>query len=261
MLVAPLMSSIIGTGLAIVLGEARFLRLAVGTVVKGVVLALIIGFLVGLLQVNRPLTSEILSRTAPTLLDLGVALLAGMAGAYALCESDAAGALPGVAIAAALVPPIASAGIAFAHFEWVSGLGALLLFGANFVAINFASILLFLALGFRPAINQKERRLLQQRTARWALVSLAVVTLVLGYITYSLANETAREAHIRDVTQAQLEQISGAELTDLTTSITDDGVLQLNVIARFIANDTLCQITRASRKRSQLSWKKRLHWT
>ncbi len=232
MLVAPLMSSIIGTGMAIVLGEARFLRLSLGTVVRGLILGLAIGVIIGAMGFNSPLTPEVLSRTRPTLLDLGVALLAGMAGAYALCESDAAGALPGVAISAALVPPIAAAGIAFSRFSWINGLGALILFGANFVAISFAAILVFLALGFRPEISQKERRVMQQRTARIALISLGMVALVLGYITYRLASDTAYENRVRETTAAQLAEISGAELADFTFATIEDDVLQLEITAR-----------------------------
>jgi uncharacterized membrane protein len=80
-------------------------------------------------------------------------VFSGLAAAYALSYSNAAGALPGVAVAAALVPPLVSAGIAFAVGQPREGLGALLLFGTNFVAISFATAMVFLALGYRPAVG------------------------------------------------------------------------------------------------------------
>lgn len=153
MLVAPLMSPIVGTGMALVLGDVRFLRMALTTVLKGVLLAILVGLLAGLLRLDHPLTEQIVSRTQPGLLDLGVAVFSGLAAAYALSYSNAAGALPGVAVAAALVPPLVSAGIAFAVGQPREGLGALLLFGTNFVAISFATAMVFLALGYRPAVG------------------------------------------------------------------------------------------------------------
>lgn len=237
MLVAPLMSPILGTGMAIVMGDARFLRLSVGAVLHGTFWAVVVGFLVGLLRPETPLTIEVLSRTAPTLLDLGVALLAGMAGAYALCESDAAGALPGVAIAAALVPPLASAGIALANALFTDapyslGLGALLLFSTNFIAITSAAILVFLSLGFRPSVVQKERRSLQTRTVRLALALLTIIAVLLGSITYGLAQTTANETQIRQVTAQRVGEIPGAELVDVTIGSAENQLLSLAIVAR-----------------------------
>lgn len=237
MLVAPLMSPIVGTGLAIVQGEGRFLRLALATVLRGALWGIVVGFIIGMLRPNTPLTEEVLLRTAPTLLDLGVALLAGMAGAYALCESDAAGALPGVAIAAALVPPLASAGIAFASFlfgvsELQLALGAVLLFSTNFIAITSAAVLVFLALGFRPSVSRKERRHLQVRTVRIALAMLLIISVLLGAITFSLAQENALKASIRDVTVSRLQDIDGVELQDLDVSSLDGHVVNLELTVR-----------------------------
>jgi uncharacterized hydrophobic protein (TIGR00271 family) len=170
MLVAPLMSPIVGTGMAIVLGDARFLRLSLGAVLRGVLLAVGVGALSGLLNLNQPLTGELLARTAPTLLDLAIALFSGLAGAYALSNSDAAGALPGVAIAAALVPPLATVGISLTTGHRSEALGALLLFTTNFVAISSVTALVFLALGFRPKVAKQERHSARARSVRVALI-------------------------------------------------------------------------------------------
>ncbi|MCA9980188.1 MAG: DUF389 domain-containing protein, partial [Anaerolineales bacterium] len=149
MLVAPLMSPIVGLGMAMVYGDTRFLRIATSSVTRGVGLAFLVGILIGLFYTGTDLTSEVMARTTPTLPDLGVAIFSGLAGAYALCYSQAAGALPGVAIAAALVPPIAASGIALSQGRWEEAIGALLLFSTNLVAISLASALVFVLLGFR----------------------------------------------------------------------------------------------------------------
>jgi uncharacterized membrane protein len=82
MLVAPLMSPIVGTGMATILGDARFLRLSLAAVIPGVVVALVVSFLSGLLRLQEPITGEVLARTEPNLLDLNSACHCG--GATAL---------------------------------------------------------------------------------------------------------------------------------------------------------------------------------
>ena len=215
MLVAPLMSPIVGTGMALVLGDVRYLRMALTTVLKGVLLAILVGFIAGLLRLDHPLTPQILARTQPGLLDLGVALFSGMAGAYALSYSNAAGALPGVAIAAALVPPLATVGIAFAAGQPREGLGALLLFGTNFVAISFATAIVFLTLGYRPAVGQKKQLMVQGRTVSIALLLLLAVGIVLFITTYGLAQQLAFAARIQEVTTMRVAEYGGAVLSDL----------------------------------------------
>lgn len=233
MLVAPLMSPIVGLGLAIVLGDTRFLRLAFGAVVKGLTLAILVGVLSGLLVGPEQLTLELQARTAPTLLDLGVALFSGMAGAYALCRSDAAGALPGVAIAAALVPPLATIGIAFATGQFSESLGALLLFTTNFVAIGSASALVFVILGFRPNNNQIERRVVQARTARLALISLIIIAVLLTVTTYSLAQDAREIDLIGTIIREQVNTIPGTEYSNHEIiSFTQGDLLTLEITAR-----------------------------
>jgi uncharacterized hydrophobic protein (TIGR00271 family) len=215
MLVAPLMSPVVGIGLAIVLGDTRFLRLSGGAVARGVLESLFLALLVGLLSINRPLTGEILARTEPTLFDLGIAVFSGMAAAYALCRSEAAAALPGVAIAAALVPPLASAGISLATGHFTEGLGALLLFSTNIIAISTAAALVFLVLGFRPAPAEKLRRSIQIRSARAAFVLLVVITAVLGATTLRLARDSSFQTQVRNVAEEGVAEIVRAELVDI----------------------------------------------
>lgn len=232
MLVAPLMSPIAGTGLAIVLGDTRFLRLSLGAVARGSVLGLVMGLLIGFLPINEPLTNEVLSRTQPTLLDLGVALASGMAVAYALCRTEATAALPGVAIAAALVPPLSSAGIAFSNGFFRGGVGAMLLYTTNLIAISSASALVFLMLGFRPQQAQKERRAAQLRSVRLALVFLLAITGVLAVTTYRLAQESTIRAHIRELAEEGTNDLANATLSEIEVGNLNDPILQLDLTVR-----------------------------
>lgn len=251
MLVAPLMSPIIGTGLAGVLGEARFLKRSVMAVLQGAVLASLVGALAGFLALNQPLAREVLARTQPSLIDLGIAWFSGLAAAYALCRSDAAGALPGVAIAAALVPPLATVGITFTvsatavlemdALTWGTvfdgrafqmPLGALLLFTTNFVAIALAAAIMFLTLGFRPAMARKERKRLQTYTFRLSFFLLLLVAALLGVTTYQLAQEQARQTRIYEVTDRQVTAVANAELADLEIVSFENRALRMELMVR-----------------------------
>lgn len=234
MLVAPLMSPIVGVGMAITLGDSRFLRLAFSAVIRGVLLAIVVGAVMGLFLRGQPLTAEVLARTQPTVLDLAVALFSGMAGAYALCYSNAAGALPGVAIAAALVPPLTSVGIAFSGGHYPESMGALLLFGTNFTAISAAAAFVFLLLGFRPTPSDKEKQTVRVRSVRIAVILLIINAAILGTATIQLTSELAEEQLIYDVVEQKLLEVSDAELVELDTPDWESGssVLKLEIIAR-----------------------------
>ena len=151
MLIAPLMSAIIGMGLAMVQGNMRFLGMSIGAALRGGLAAVVVGLLVGFLNFSQEVTSEMLARAGPSLLDLAIAALSGAAAAYALCRKDVSASLPGVAISVALVPPLASTGLFLAIADWANAYGAFLLFLTNLAAIAFSSGFIFTMVGFRPA--------------------------------------------------------------------------------------------------------------
>jgi uncharacterized hydrophobic protein (TIGR00271 family) len=147
MLISPLMGPILGAGLALAaadlyLGIKSLLSLVIG--VAGSVL--FSAGLVWLLPFQIP-TSEILARTQPNLLDLGVALLSGLAGSVVVCRGGGGGgvtALPGVAIAVALMPPLCTVGFGVgAGFDGPIIYGAGLLFLTNLAAIVASAFLVF----------------------------------------------------------------------------------------------------------------------
>jgi uncharacterized hydrophobic protein (TIGR00271 family) len=111
MVVAPLMTPIFGMALALVRGDTKLLGRAFQAEVLGVILAVGVSTIFGSLPLALEATPEMLARTQPNLLDLLVAMLAGFAGSYAMIEERLSPALPGVAIAVAVVPPLANAGL------------------------------------------------------------------------------------------------------------------------------------------------------
>ena len=167
MLISPLMGPILAAGLAfaasdIYLGVKSFLSLIV-SVLAAVAFS---AALVWLLPFQSP-TSELLARTQPNLLDLAVAVFSGLAGSAVVARSlsgGAASALPGVAIAVALMPPLCTVGFGVGSgWNWQIISGAALLFLTNLVAIAASAFLVFYMVGMdapavRASISESEMR-------------------------------------------------------------------------------------------------------
>ncbi|MGV2831699.1 TIGR00341 family protein [Myxosarcina sp. GI1(2024)] len=144
MIIAPLIGPIVGIAYSITIANRRLLRRSVLTLFTGVSLTIAISWLTALIVNLKTVGPEILARSNPTLIDLGIALAAGAAGAFANSRRRIADALPGVAIAVALVPPLSVIGIGLALGEKSLTLGSLVLFLTNLTGIVFSGVIIFL---------------------------------------------------------------------------------------------------------------------
>lgn len=195
MIIAPLMGPIIGMAYSIVLANRRLLRRSSLTVLSGVVLTIITAYFATKMVGLKTVSPEILARTNPTLLDLGVAVAAGAAGAFANSRRRIAEALPGVAISVALVPPISVIGIGLALDQERLSLGATLLFLTNLTGIVFSGGLVFLAQSY-GTIERAKRGLLI------SLVILSVLGLPLGFsLKELLIQENVRRSIVQLISQ------------------------------------------------------------
>lgn len=155
MLVAPLMTPLVGMGFALIQANERLMRTAFQAVVLGFAVAFLIGAALGLwvnIFTSMPTSGEMGKRDFPGLIDFFVALFSGVAGAYAMSRPNLLSALPGVAIAAALVPPIGTAGMALTMGNFELGGGALMLFFTNIVAIVLGTAMTFWAVGINTRL-------------------------------------------------------------------------------------------------------------
>jgi uncharacterized hydrophobic protein (TIGR00271 family) len=155
MLVAPLMTPIMGASAAVVTADNRRLARALLIIAAGTILAIVVGWAMSLIAGGsvidvRALPQEIRSRTFPGLLDLGVAITAGAAAGYIQPRRSAIAALPGVGIAVALVPPLATVGITAELGLDEEARNAFLLYITNLAAIIFAAGIVLVLSGFRP---------------------------------------------------------------------------------------------------------------
>ena len=187
MLVAPLMTPLIGGGLAVVQGNWPLWRRSQKAVLLGFFSALVIGLLIGwgARGLGFGLTGELAARGEPTLLDLGIAFVSGIAASYCLARPKLSGALAGVAIAAALVPPIATVGICLSLGETDTSRGAGLLFGTNVVAIVLGAAVNFYLAGIRgkAASGVWARRLVIILALVCAGISVPLTSVLVGKVT------------------------------------------------------------------------------
>ncbi|MBD2310614.1 DUF389 domain-containing protein [Desertifilum sp. FACHB-1129] len=138
MIIAPLIGPIMAIAYAMVLNNRRLLKRASVTLITGVMMTVIVAMAIASLIGLKAIRPEILSRANPSLIDLGVAMAAGAAGAYAKSRWSIADALPGVAIAVALVPPLSTIGIGLSLQNPSIAIGASLLFMTNLTGIIFS---------------------------------------------------------------------------------------------------------------------------
>ena len=163
MLISPLMGPIMATGLALAAGDLYLGIRALTNLLASVALSIAFSGLVVWLVPFHSATSEIISRTTPNLLDLAIALFSGLAGSVVVCRGreDGVTAIPGVAIAVALMPPLGVMGFGLGsgvNLEIIGGAG--LLFLTNLVAIVASAFLVFLLVGMSaPEVQSRGHRI------------------------------------------------------------------------------------------------------
>lgn len=149
MLVAMMLGPISGIALSFIDNRWILFRTSFITLILGLIMIYSIGIILGLININIPITGEILARTQPTIMDLMIALAGGAAGAFAAISPRLSVAVVGVAVATALVPPLVASGILIAHLEWKNAANALILAITNIIAIQVSSSLVLWIAGFR----------------------------------------------------------------------------------------------------------------
>ncbi len=183
MIVAPLMTPILGVVLATVLGDRRNLLRSWTFVIAGAGLAILTGFLVGL-TVATPVVAatngQVAGRVSPHLIDLLAALATGVVGAIALVRKDISDTLPGVAIAISLVPPLTVVGLTAEAGEWDQAMGALLLFVTNVAAILATGVAVLAIYRVSPDEEMQARRAAANKLRLRPLITLLAAVLVIG---------------------------------------------------------------------------------
>ena len=210
MLIAPLMLPIRGAAFGVLEADRRFIKDSLISLAVGTVLAVAISASLGQVSGIATYGSEVVARSQPTLLDLGVAVTAGALAGFAAVEPKLSSSVAGVAIAVALMPPICVVGLWLAQAEWDMALGALLLYSTNLLGITLACMVAFVAMGCIPIRN--------------AHGPIGITVLLTGLLVLPLGASTARLLR-----QNQLEASLKRALLDRTLTFQQLNLIDMTV--------------------------------
>jgi len=198
MLIAPLMGPIIGFGFGLALFDFAEIRRTMTTVAVGAAMAVLFCALIVGLSPLQSVTEEIAARTRPNLFDLMVAIFSGLAGTYAMVRGRQ-GAIVGVAIAVAVMPPLAVMGFGLATFNWTVFWGSALLFFTNLMAIGAMAAGLARFYGFGHQLSPQQTGL----QATLIVATIAALAIPLGLALRQIAWEAVAASQSRAVIAAQ----------------------------------------------------------
>jgi uncharacterized hydrophobic protein (TIGR00271 family) len=243
MLVAPLMTPILGVSAGIVNGWMGRVSRAFLTVVGGVGVSILTAWIVASWAPHIvPIATnlQVISRTSPTLLDMMIAVAAGAAGAYATVDKRVSSSITGVAIAVALVPPLGVVGVTLTAGSYAGAVGAFLLFLTNLVSIILAASLVFVLTGFALITKLRENQEKMKTIIVTVLLGAMIVMVPLAFTSEGILTSASRQSTARTVTEKWLGdqvnlQLNRVEVdgSDVSIVVTGDGtipsVAELNV--------------------------------
>ncbi|MFC1615836.1 TIGR00341 family protein [Patescibacteria group bacterium] len=228
MLIAPILRPIKGIAFGITTGQSRYFWKAILMMVMSIFIAISVACLFSLITPLKIETSEILSRTSPNLLDLFIAIASGIIAILAMYFKKLSEGAAGVAMAAALLPPLAVVGIEIALQNFDAAIGSAFLFTTNLFAILAVGVIIFIFYGFAPRGDEISKK----RTFRTIAVLFAMLVFI-SFPLFSSLKNIAEEINIQTqafiIFEESLEQkVPGAELSNLKIEDYDDDFIDFS---------------------------------
>ncbi|MGI6815325.1 TIGR00341 family protein [Bacteroides sp. KG123] len=188
MLISPLMGPIMGVGLSVGLNDFELMKRSLKSFLITTLFSVTTATIFFLISPVAEGQSELLARTSPTIYDVFIALMGGLAGVTALSTKEKGNVIPGVAIATALMPPLCTAGYGLATGNLIYFLGAFYLYFINSVFISLATFLGVRVMHFqRKEFVDKNR----EKKVRKYIVLIAVLTMCpAAYLTVGIIQDT-----------------------------------------------------------------------
>lgn len=202
MIIAPLMTPIVATTAALMMGNPLRAWSSAFHVIAGMMCSIAIAAAIGhlgahILDFNS--NTQITARVAPRMLDLMIALAAGTAGAFAISRKEIADSIPGVAISIALVPPLCVVGISLTAGEWSDAWGALLLFLTNLLSILLAGGVVFALLGLGAAATGKLSYVNKKRAYRIIAIGVLLVAIPLSITSVKVGRDKIAQLNMINI--------------------------------------------------------------
>jgi uncharacterized hydrophobic protein (TIGR00271 family) len=211
MIIAPLMLPIRGLAFGALEGNVKLFRKGLIAIAVGTALSIALAYLLGEVVNISSFGSEVLSRSAPTLLDLGIAIAAGAVSGYAKVQPRISESLAGTAIAVALMPPLCVVGLGLSQINWQLSQGATLLYLTNLLGITLSCMLTFLLAGyvsFRRA----------HKALAWIVTFTAILLIPLGISFSQLIKQAHLEASLREALLNRTVTFQRLDLLSTTTN-------------------------------------------
>lgn len=189
MIVAPLMMPLRGAAFGALEGDPKLFQEAAKSLAIATLFSTLAAWLIGRVIGLPDFGSEVLSRTQPNLLDLGVAVTAGAISGFAKVRPKISDAFAGTAIAVALMPPICVVGLSLSQGLWAYSWGAFLLYLTNLLGIILACMLVFITAGYAK----------YNHALSWTLVLVSILVIPLGISFFQLLRQAQLHHTIRTI--------------------------------------------------------------
>ncbi|WP_397321242.1 DUF389 domain-containing protein [Nostoc sp. UCD120] len=226
MIIAPLMLPIRGLAFGALQADITLFRKGVVAVVVGTLLAIAIAWTLGWLVGLPSYGSEVLARSRPTLLDLGIAVAAGGISGYAKIETKISGSLAGTAIAVALMPPVCVIGLGLAQGNWSLSFGATLLYLTNLLGIALSCMVTFVVAGYTSMARARQPLI-------WTMALTAILLIPLGVSFARLVRQAQLETSLRKALLNRTVTFGRLQLLNSNTNwLTNPPEVRLSVRAR-----------------------------
>lgn len=242
MLISPLMGPIMGVGLGIGIFDLQLIRRALLNLATAAFISVLTSTIYFLITPLDDAQTEILARTTPTLWDVLIALFGGFAGIIASSRQDKSNAIPGVAIATALMPPLCTAGYGIATGQWAFFMGAFYLFSINSVFITFSTVLIVKFLRYRPKQYVDART--ERRVKIW-IALLVIATMIPSiFIAYKVVQKSFFERNARTFLEEELNNQATQIINQQLIYKPDTSQIVITCIGQTVDSAQIMKMTR-----------------
>ena len=195
MLVSPLMGPIMGVGLGIGINDFELVKKAARNLAIATVIGIATSSLYFFITPLHDASSEILARTSPSIWDVFIAALGGLAGIIAVTRTEKGNVIPGVAIATALMPPLCTAGFGIATGNFYFFVGALYLYFINSVFICLGTYAIIRYMKFHK--KEFEDKAYEKKVRRYILIIIIVTVTPSIYLAYRIVDRSIFETNAK----------------------------------------------------------------
>lgn len=237
MLISPLMGPIMGIGLGAGINDFDLIKVGFKNLGVAVLISVLTSALYFYITPLHEAQSELLSRTYPTLWDVMIAFLGGLAGIVAGSRREKSNAIPGVAIATALMPPLCTAGYGLANANWEFFFGAFYLFFINSV---FVSVATFLIVRFLKYPKKKFTNLRDEKRVKLYVTLFVLVTIIPSiYLAYNLVRNTLFEQYAKNFISKEFTMDDTQVIGQKTELIDNQRVIEVTLYGKILTPEEI----------------------